>query len=525
MRKNVFIFTAIATAMAIFQACNYFNGSSPSVKLIPVKGGADFEYIDLEGKIVINPQFSAASVFHEGLALVRTNGDNPKWGYIGEDGKYVITANYKEATIFSEGKAWVVSENAAPALIDKSGKLITTIANADKVEIFKEGLAAYSIEDSAGAKWGFLNGEGKVAINPQFEYCGTFNEGMCPVRTFGNDKWGYIGKDGKITINYQFESAGNFYRKKAIVSAGGKFGVIDASGKYIINPQFDEILIDNGCFLIKQDGKYGWVDEKSKSIINPQFEEASPFGENSLAPVKIGKSYGYVDKEGKIVINPQFDIAFPYCGKMAMVSVGGKFGFIDIEGKYTINPQFDEPSGDFIMFSYGGGYSSFSQVETDYFDVSKVVNRINFENPEGLTLPLSFSDLMTKRNLTESNFVNDKSQVITEDIEVIKNVKINASVLVNPFQYEFNGWFGGGYQFHPETTINNILFIVKFESKPEDRIKKVKTALEKKLSTFTKQEKSTTDGTQFTEFVLGNKTIRLADENDQLLVYLQVDSK
>ena len=108
MKKTAQLVAAIV-ATSILSSCGGGGDSISEVNLIPVKSWNDFQYIDKEGKIVINPQFSEATIFRNGLALVRTSGDEPKWGFISEDGKFAITANYKSATVFSDDLALVVS--------------------------------------------------------------------------------------------------------------------------------------------------------------------------------------------------------------------------------------------------------------------------------------------------------------------------------------------------------------------------------------------------------------------------------
>ena len=61
--------------------------------------------------------------------------------------------------------------------------------------------------------------------------------GLFPVVLGG--KTGFINRDGKLVINPQFDDARNFYEGLALVSNGGKAGYIDKEGKNIINPQFD----------------------------------------------------------------------------------------------------------------------------------------------------------------------------------------------------------------------------------------------------------------------------------------------
>ena len=88
-------------------------------------------------------------------------------------------------------------------------------------------------------------------------------------------------------------------------------------------------------------GKYGWIDKTGKYVINPQFDYATGFLEG-LACVRIGDrntgKYGYIDKTGKYVIKPQFDHATKLFEGLARVMIGDdktgfKYGYIDKTGK------------------------------------------------------------------------------------------------------------------------------------------------------------------------------------------------
>lgn len=250
------------------------------------------------------------------------------YGYIEESGKYTIQPQYINATAFSDGLAWTVLENGAPVAIDKKGQVKFSLATADKVYAFKEGLSAYSISDGSKEKWGFVNSKGETSINPQFSKVGRFSNGLCAVAD-ENDKWGFIDLSGKIVINYQFNEGMRFYGNYAIVKGGDKYGTIDKNGKYVVNPQFDFIFSDDDKLMVMQEDKWGWADLDGKILINPQFGEAFPFNGNKLAAVKSGDKWGFIDKDGKISINPQFDEALSFDGKIALVKNGGQYGFID----------------------------------------------------------------------------------------------------------------------------------------------------------------------------------------------------
>ena len=235
MKYNQSIIFAVLITL-LLSSCGMVNNEL-ELKLLPVSSGKEFQYIDSDGKIIINPQFSDAGLFQDGLAMVSSGGDNPKVGFIDEKGMYKIQPQYLRATPFSDGLAWVVSENAAPTAIDKEGGIKFTLKDAQKVRGFSEGLAAFSVSDTSGVKWGFVDKSGVVKINPQFNAVGGFSNGLCPVCN-ADGKWGYIDNNGLIKINNQFDAAESFQSKNASVKMGEKYGLIDESGKFVINPQY-----------------------------------------------------------------------------------------------------------------------------------------------------------------------------------------------------------------------------------------------------------------------------------------------
>jgi hypothetical protein len=396
-----------------FTSCNLFDKKKSEIKLIPVLNGDLYQYIDNEGKIVINPQFSLATIFRDGLALVRTSGEDQKYGFISEDGKYVISPKYINATIFNENVAWVVLKNSPPTLVDNKGKTLLSLESANRVKIFKDGMAAFSIIENNIEKWGFVNKDGKIVISPQFSDVSYFSEGKCAVYN-SDGKMGYIDKTGKIVINYQFNYAEEFKNGKSIVTLGDKYGVIDKTGKYIINPQYSDMKEDGDQYLISQDNKFGWCDKDGKIVINPQFKSAKPFSGNEIAPVASEKSFGYIDKDGKYIINPQFDEASSYIGKIAYVVSNDKIGFINKEGKYIINPQFDGISYDFE--AYINDENVYSVVYSDFFDIKSIIDRINFNKPEGLSLTSKLSEVIDYQKRKEASINKSKKKPTKSDI-------------------------------------------------------------------------------------------------------------
>jgi hypothetical protein len=400
------------------------SNTSDDLKLIPVKVGERWQYVDKEGKIVINPQFGYATLFHEDLALVRTEGEKPLYGYIDKEGKFVINANYISASIFSEGLACVTPENGSPTYIDQKGQIKFTLKDALEAYVFTEGFALFSVLKDGEKLYGYVDNTGGIKITPQFKDCSVFADGLAGVEN-AEGKWGYIDTKGTLVVPYQFASVGDFLEGKAIVSDGTNAGYIDKTGKYLINPQFEfAMAFSEGMAAVKQNGKWGFIDESGKIQINPQFEKVLPFY-NGLAPVKSNDKYGYIDKKGTYIISPQFDDASNFYGDVAFITANNKLGLIDKSGKYILNPQFDAINPEIYMnkaifaglFDSPLDYDQDKLIETDYFDMASIPS-ILLPNISGgvvnsLTSNTTLKDVIQKYSIKNETLpINEYSQSI-----------------------------------------------------------------------------------------------------------------
>lgn len=124
---------------------------------------------------------------------------------------------------------------------------------------------------------------------------------------FGTDVFENVS--GSVSNSTSDDAYTLFHSGLVPASTSGKWGYVDKTGKYSINPQFDYAsdFADNGLACVGTGGKYGYIDKTGSYVINPQFDAASNFTDSGSARVKTGDKYGYIDKTGKYVVNPQFD--------------------------------------------------------------------------------------------------------------------------------------------------------------------------------------------------------------------------
>jgi len=214
-----------------------------------------------------------------------------------------------------------------------------------------------------GAKWGLIDKTGGVVVKPRFHQIGLeewmrdtrlFSEGLAPVKLFGDsgkpDKWGYINPRGEPAIELRFTGVEYFRNGLARVRVGGclsrvrglmqctggKWGLIDRTGVFVLAAKFDAVgggfsegLIPVCRIAPGGHPERGWGWSVSKGYTK----------------------WGYADRSGKLVIEPKYDWVRPFsdglavfgvrCGdKRNMVTVPMKFGAIDRSGATVLNPQF-----------------------------------------------------------------------------------------------------------------------------------------------------------------------------------------
>ena len=284
-------------------------------------------YIDINGKVVIEPQFVTADDFHEGLAIVLTHMG---WGCIDKKGKLVFRhdpCEFRPKLVhgyFSEGLLCVRS-------IEYMGDQFTKFQNL----------------------YGYIDKTGQIIIKPKFYNAEQFSEGLAEV-LYDGGKGGYIDKTGEIVIMPRFDEADSFSEGMASVKIGPKYGYIDKTGEIVIKPQFDGAeSFSEGMARVMIGPKYGYIDKTGEIVIKPQFDGAESFSEG-MARVKIGLKYGYIDKTGTLVIELHYDSARSFSEGLAAVNLNGKEYYIDIIGRIAIEPQFNE-GGKYRVYDFSEG--------------------------------------------------------------------------------------------------------------------------------------------------------------------------
>ena len=328
---------------------------------------------------------TSATVFSQTfLTQVKPSGSKT-WGYADMKGDVVIPAQYAKCYKFSpEGLAVIYDQQERQYyFINTKGEKLNTEVKGFKlrdglgfdVEGFKNGLAMIKL----GEKWGYLDTQGKLAIEAKYDDANDYNdgyaavkkggsffvldirgteypvdgagivdikdfsEGMAPFRS-ADKKFGFIGVDGKVAIPAQYESVGYFKDGLAWAkTADGLLGYIDNKGVWVIKPQFSagkEFDKESGLARVKNGERWGYVTRTGEMMYVSDADAWGDFSEG-LCDGSRDKKKGFYDNRGKWVIQPQFDGVRDFKNGFAAAKQGEKWGIINKEGKWVIQPSFD----------------------------------------------------------------------------------------------------------------------------------------------------------------------------------------
>ena len=332
--------------------------TEPGKWVYPARNQADgrWGYVDYYGRWHYQPVYEAARP-HQGkdpksYAAVKKEG---RWGCIDGRGVLVIANIFLRPEQAEEaGQQWAISRN-----------------------YYKWRLATTHPQTGL---WGFVDYLGRWVVKPQYS----------EVKPFGSDnyyeytqikqegRWGNIDRNGEVISlpifftcdeatyalrQYEHGRALEAWRYPVTNPADGKWGWVDWSGEWRIQPQFQEVshfANDTGLFATaKYDGYWMVIGDTGEFLSRNVFtlsSEAWTAGNEWDTEQELGhwlypimdrgtQAWGYVDYRGEWVIKPTLEDAKLFINvwndRVAPAKMDGKWGCIDHTGQFVVKNQYN----------------------------------------------------------------------------------------------------------------------------------------------------------------------------------------
>lgn len=255
---------------------------------------------------------------------------NNKWGVIDSNGDNVIDPSYAEMIIVPNSKNDVF---LCTYDVDYDNNTYKTKAlNSENKEIFTEydQVEAISNKDDDNNLWY----ENDV------------------VRVEKNGLYGLIDLSGKELLQCEYdkiealEGVENTFK----ITKDGKVGIADNKGNILITPTYAEITSldkdrSQGFIVKNSDGKYGIVDTANKQVLETKYDKVEKIYINDYYVVTENGKQEVVKKDGNIVLSGNYDkieaiLQNPENG--IIYKQKEKYGIMNLSGDVVIKPEYEK---------------------------------------------------------------------------------------------------------------------------------------------------------------------------------------
>ncbi|MFZ5552612.1 MAG: WG repeat-containing protein [Bacteroidota bacterium] len=234
--------------------------------------------------------------------------------------------------------------------IDKNGKMIIE-PQFEQAYDFEEGIAmVFFYAGRTATEVGYIDKKGNIIwkeddLTGYQSTIGDFRDGLLPYIYYENyiHKHGYINRKGKIVIPAFFDGAGNFSEGMARVCMHYPE----------ITSEEEKNNLITGVEKKKRE-RWGFINTKGELVVPFKYNEVYDFKNGYAHVLKIEESkitdqyvimnggrHGFIDKTGWPVIPLIYEDVQDFSEGLAPVKWKGKWGFINEKGEMIIPPAFD----------------------------------------------------------------------------------------------------------------------------------------------------------------------------------------
>jgi WG containing repeat len=195
---------------------------------------------------------------------------------------------------------------------------------------------------SRDGKWGAIDKNGNWQIEPRYLSMKEFFNRIALVKSEAG--WIYVNTQGTIiSLNHYYLCQHNFSEGLARVQENKKWGFIDVTGNYVIEPRFEGARdFSEGLAAVEKDSKWGYIDKSGEFVIQPVLRSAWDFN-CGIAIVIVNEDKAYMNRNGEILPNPdKYEVHRGFRDNYAPVRKNDLWGFINVQGNYIVKPLYEK---------------------------------------------------------------------------------------------------------------------------------------------------------------------------------------
>ena len=218
-----------STSMSEYDDAYYYGAFSEGYASMMKNG--KYGYIDKKGNTVIPFEYTWASPFHHGAAVVEKKyGGKEKYGLIDKNNSFILPIEYDGIQYFYYAEVFEVMQNGKCGLYSPQGKCLAP-CQYDAFPGFFFNYYGYSTAYKDG-KQGLIDASGQEVVPCVYDICSVLAEPEGLVSVKLNEKWGIVDVNNNVIVPLEFDSCGSTFYIDGLfyVNKDGRSGLYDKCG-------------------------------------------------------------------------------------------------------------------------------------------------------------------------------------------------------------------------------------------------------------------------------------------------------
>jgi hypothetical protein len=303
-----------------------------------------------DGSVAVPPRYDWVGTFSDGRAAVRSHG---LYGFVDENGhetvppRYRIVGDYKFGftQVDIDGKSGLIDRDGKLTIEPRYGFIEATAPDRFRVSERRELRGTSGAEDFSDISVEFRHDDGRISGVPE------------------ETKYGIIDSTGQWIQLPGIRLFDPDDKTIRIVLWDNRWG-LQRANRWLAKPQFNavDVLID-GLARVRVAGRIGFIDRSGRFVIDPVFDEAWAFTSGfASTPVRQGRSAGAIDRTGAwmfrieadelrraISVSKDGEAQFGWHFRRYRVPAGealldSRWGLLDPDGHVLLEAEFDQPA-------------------------------------------------------------------------------------------------------------------------------------------------------------------------------------
>lgn len=250
------------------------------------------------------------------------------WGMASSSGGYYLPCQYDQISTYSTGTVAVMQDGELFTVDADGFRTYLYEGEAEQIGNFANGLLAIKTKDGWVRATGTL-----LAGSMAFEELGMYSEGYAPAKQ--NGKWGVIDSSGAWVLQPEYDEIimdelGRCWIQGAVFVRKGDQIKLYSGGQWLPDAYEDAKPFLDGWAAVKQDGKWMFIDTAGQPQLVCGYEDVGSFS-GHLAPAMKDGLWGYISLDGTLVIDAQFQEAKSFTGRYAPVKTEDRWTFIMLD--------------------------------------------------------------------------------------------------------------------------------------------------------------------------------------------------